>query len=303
MPIPTVAGCFVLSVDAATIRRARQAHGLVDLIAGDVVLKRRGGAYVGLCPFHREKTPSFSIVPAKGFWHCFGCGEHGDAIDWVVRVEGVSFVEALDRLAEGRVSVRPPAMPIEVTPPDAPTAVQDNRLRARAYWAGARHTTGTPAETYLRGRGIIGPIPPTIRYCENLPSPYGRMPALIAALSNGGRQVVGIWRIYLRASGPRGWIKASETALAIKSALGPTSPVWSCLSTSGIRSVIIPGTVREVIVAPDHDEQKRGRDGKWRQPGVDAARALVARLDGSGIRVRLADPGRGQDFNDLLRHG
>ena len=160
------------------------------------------------------------------------------------------------------------------------------------------------------------------------------MPALIAALSNGGRQVVGIWRIYLRASGPRGWIKASvakqklglgqargsavrlgpvagrlilaegiETALAIKSALGPTSPVWSCLSTSGIRSVIIPCTVREVIVAPDHDEQKRGRDGKWRQPGVDAARALVARLDGSGIRVRLADPGRGQDFNDLLRHG
>ena len=91
--------------------------------------------------------------------------------------------------------------------------------------------------------------------------------------------------------------------MAIRTALGADAPVWACLSTSGMRALEIPDTVRELIIAGDHDAQARGRDGKWRQPGDDAARALVGRLEGTGVVVRIADPGRGRDFNDLPQTG
>ena len=73
---------------------------LSDLIAGyGIQVKRVGGSYKACCPFHHEKTPSFHIQPDKGFYHCFGCGESGDVIKFVMKYEGLTFIEAAQKLA------------------------------------------------------------------------------------------------------------------------------------------------------------------------------------------------------------
>ena len=72
---------------------------LAEVIGRRVKLTRRGREYVGLSPFQQEKTPSFTVVPDKGFFHCFSSGEHGDVITWVMKMEGLSFPEAVEKLA------------------------------------------------------------------------------------------------------------------------------------------------------------------------------------------------------------
>ena len=76
------------------------ATDIVELIGGTVALKRRGKDYVGLCPFHQEKTPSFHVVPAKQYFRCFGCKEGGNAIDFVMKRDRIEFVDALNLLGE-----------------------------------------------------------------------------------------------------------------------------------------------------------------------------------------------------------
>ena len=78
----------------------RNATDIVDLIGSFVKLKKRGKNYVGLCPFHTEKTPSFNVSPERQMYHCFGCGVGGNAITFVMEYEKVSFVEAVRSLAE-----------------------------------------------------------------------------------------------------------------------------------------------------------------------------------------------------------
>ena len=73
---------------------------LAEIIGRFVKLTRRGREHVGLCPFHQEKTPSFNVVEEKGFFHCFGCGAHGNAIDFVMQLEGLAFPDALNRIAD-----------------------------------------------------------------------------------------------------------------------------------------------------------------------------------------------------------
>lgn len=79
--------------------RVLQAINIVELIGQTVKLRRRGGKYVGLCPFHQEKTPSFTVDPTRQFFHCFGCKAGGNAIDFVMRRDRLQFVEALQFLA------------------------------------------------------------------------------------------------------------------------------------------------------------------------------------------------------------
>jgi DNA primase len=79
--------------------RVRTMVPLADTVARQVRLTKRGREYTGLCPFHGEKTPSFTVSDEKGFFHCFGCGAHGDVIGFVMRAEGLSFPEAVEKLA------------------------------------------------------------------------------------------------------------------------------------------------------------------------------------------------------------
>jgi len=73
---------------------------IVDLVGRQVQLKRGGANWMGLCPFHAEKSPSFTVSPSKQFYHCFGCGAHGDAIRFLVEHNGMSFIDAVKDLAQ-----------------------------------------------------------------------------------------------------------------------------------------------------------------------------------------------------------
>src|SRR5258708_17592051 len=77
----------------------RDRISLSALVGRRVKLARRGREFAGLCPFHHEKTPSFYVVEDKSFFHCFGCGAHGDVVGFVMRADNLDFVEAVEKLA------------------------------------------------------------------------------------------------------------------------------------------------------------------------------------------------------------
>jgi DNA primase len=87
--------------DREIIQRIKDSVDLAAMIGQAVKLRRQGSAWVGLCPFHSERTPSFQVVAERGFYHCFGCGKHGDAFTWLMEREGLSFPEAMEQLARG----------------------------------------------------------------------------------------------------------------------------------------------------------------------------------------------------------
>ncbi|MBQ7633348.1 MAG: DNA primase [Alphaproteobacteria bacterium] len=87
----------------------RSRISVAEVIGEKVKLQKRGREYTGLCPFHQEKTPSFTINESKGFYHCFGCGAHGDVVKFVMDSEGLPFIEAVKKLAS-RVGMELPAL-------------------------------------------------------------------------------------------------------------------------------------------------------------------------------------------------
>jgi DNA primase len=74
---------------------------VVDIVGRSVQLKKAGANFSGLCPFHGEKTPSFTVSPSKQFYHCFGCGAHGNAISFLMEYQGLGYVDAVRELAQG----------------------------------------------------------------------------------------------------------------------------------------------------------------------------------------------------------
>ena len=81
------------------LEEIRTRADIVEVIGAHVRLKRAGRNFVGLCPFHNEKTPSFSVNPERGFFHCFGCGAGGTVFNFIMRTEGLNFPEAIESLA------------------------------------------------------------------------------------------------------------------------------------------------------------------------------------------------------------
>ena len=134
--------------------QVRERTDLLALVGQYVALKKRGGRYVGLCPFHQEKTPSFGVDPQKGFWHCFGCGKGGDAFTFLMQIEHLDFTEALERLAE-RAGIHPIAVV------DAPKRKEErdfllevNAAAAAAFRNALLGPAGAAARAYLTNRGI-----------------------------------------------------------------------------------------------------------------------------------------------------
>lgn len=137
------------------LEQLRERVSLVDVVSRHVKLQRRGREYVGLSPFKQERTPSFTVVPDKGFFHCFSSGEHGDVIGFLMRLEGLSFPEAVEKLAQ--------AAGLEVPRESPEAAAQAHRRRglleaveaaAAFYERQLRLPAGKRAMDYLRGRGL-----------------------------------------------------------------------------------------------------------------------------------------------------
>ena len=82
------------------IEEVRSRNDIVDVISSYVRLQKKGGTYFGLCPFHNEKSPSFSVTPSKQMYYCFGCGQGGNVFTFMMKYENFSFTEAVQNLAE-----------------------------------------------------------------------------------------------------------------------------------------------------------------------------------------------------------
>jgi len=173
---------------------------LSDIVGKQVRLQRRGREFIGLCPFHREKSPSFSVVEDKGFFHCFGCGAHGDVIGFVMRTENLAFPEAVERLA-GQAGLEMPKQTPAERERERRAATLYDVLEEACRWFERELTKPEAQETraYLERRGVrpetierfrLGYAPDSrnrlIRYLEG----KGVPPQLIdqAGLSTGGDQ-------------------------------------------------------------------------------------------------------------------
>lgn len=201
----------------------RRRTSLTELIGGGpaaVALKPGGrGEMKGLCPFHKERTPSFYVIEAKGFWHCFGCGASGDAIKWVRRTTNArDFAEAVEYLAQrvGLSHTGPSLAPRPIVQRPAQDLLAAERARktagARDIWRATQTATEwTPAGRYLRdARRIRLAIPPTIRFHDRLEHPFLRrgvgFPAMVAAIADRDRHVAGVHCTFL-GQGEAGWTK------------------------------------------------------------------------------------------------
>ena len=133
----------------------RSRVSLADLVGKRVRLVRKGREFGGLCPFHNEKTPSFYVVEDKGFFHCFGCGAHGDAIGFTMRSENLDFIEAIERLA-GIAGIAVP----QQTPQEREKAQRQKTLlealaaAARFYEEQLWASGGVRGREYLTARGL-----------------------------------------------------------------------------------------------------------------------------------------------------
>ena len=125
---------------------------IVDVVGRYVKLRKAGANLLGLCPFHAEKSPSFTVSPTKQFYHCFGCGAHGSAIGFLMEHAGLSYVDAIHDLA-GTLGL---AVPQEgpAAPPREPGLVEALDAAARFYKQ--RLSDSARAVAYLKGRGLSG---------------------------------------------------------------------------------------------------------------------------------------------------
>ncbi|WP_395057314.1 DNA primase [Polaromonas sp.] len=139
---------------------------VVDIVGRYVQLKKGGANFMGLCPFHGEKSPSFSVSPSKQFYHCFGCGKNGNAISFLMEHGGMTFVEAVKDLAQ-QYGLQVPED--DVSPQERARAAQQREQQAtltsvleKAGIAYIKHLRHSPrAIDYLKGRGLSGEIAKT----------------------------------------------------------------------------------------------------------------------------------------------
>ncbi|WP_393965478.1 DNA primase [Exiguobacterium sp. S22-S28] len=142
------------------VDQVRQATDIVELISERVELKKQGNRYSGLCPFHSEKSPSFSVSPDKGMYYCFGCGAGGNAITFVMETEGMSFPEAVVKLAD-RTDIQLPEFERSDQSESTPDQEKKYRMReAHRIVADLYHevmlqtAAGDAGREYLEQRGI-----------------------------------------------------------------------------------------------------------------------------------------------------
>src|SRR5436190_8918233 len=145
-------------ITSESLERVRAAADIVEVVQGYTELRRRGARFTGLCPFHDERTPSFSVDPAEKLYYCFGCQAGGDVFKFVQEKEGLDFPQALERLAD-RYGVE---LAFETTDPG-----EEERRRGRErlqellgktatfysryLWESSE---ATPARDYLERRGL-----------------------------------------------------------------------------------------------------------------------------------------------------
>lgn len=296
-------------LDLAAIKLA---HPIADVIGAAIPLKRAGREFVACCPFHPEKSPSFTVVPDRGFAHCFGCGWSGDQLDFLCTLHGVGLRQAGAMLDSG-------AVPLASYAPPVPIVSEDKSREARAIWDRTECAKGTLAESYLAFRGIHPPFPADIRFLRLPCGNVGLLPCLVAAIRTVSGDVTGIQRIWLAhdgmgkadvpvpkkslgnvkggairlgepdGSGVLAVCEGPEDGLSLLEMLG--GPVWVAAGASFLPAMEFPPEVRSIVIGADNDPAGEA----WADKAV---RAFADR----GLTVRVIRPLAGfKDFNDELR--
>ncbi|WP_230769518.1 DUF7146 domain-containing protein [Sphingomonas sp. Leaf4] len=219
--------------DLAEIRRR---YPLVPLIGKTVKLRRTTSGAKGLCPFHKEGSPSFHVDDNRRTYRCYGCGERGSVFDWVMHVEGCDFAEAIRILDTGR-DLAAPAAAVE-----GPQRVQSSDLVGssvvgRWLWQTAVPARGTIVEAYLASRGLpVDGLPggiDALRFhprAPHIPWRVGatpgdarvRAPAMIAGMADTSGAIRGVHATYLRRDG------------SDKADLSPDRKMWGPLTTHAV---------------------------------------------------------------------
>lgn len=183
-----------MSIPNAFIQDLIARADVVDVVGKHVQLKKGGANFMGLCPFHSEKSPSFSVSPTKQFYHCFGCGKNGNVISFLMDYLGMNFVEAVEDLAQ-QMGMQVPQQ--ERSPQEQARAArlkaQQNSLTSLLDKAASAYKlqlkSSTKAIQYLEGRGLSGKIaarfglgyaPPGWRFLANVVPDYS-IPELVEA--------------------------------------------------------------------------------------------------------------------------
>lgn len=319
-----------LEVFPAMVLKARDYLEVSTILKRHTDLKPRGKReLVGLCPFHAERTPSFEVNDSKGTYHCHGCGVGGDAIRALMRLEGMSFRDAVLTLNDGDLPV--------ITEEERARRKADDERQVAERIALARSIcermvspVGTPAEVYARSRGIVAPLPASVgfvmtpRWRNPETGEVGRdHPAIAFVAHDVHGDVVGVQCVFLADGGRRKYdrvrpdgrkakaklsfgiiagsaVRLGEAAEELIVVEGPEDglalmqerrrPVWVAAGASVLPKMEFPDAVRSVVVCADND-----------QAGNDAADAAERAFIRRGLRVRIMWPdARFKDYNDQL---
>ena len=139
------------------IEEIRSRNDIVDVVSSYVKLQKKGSSYFGLCPFHNEKSPSFSVSRSKQMYYCFGCGAGGNVFTFVMEYENYTFAEAVKLLAD-RAGVEIPEIEYSQEAKEKAnlkaTLLEVNKLAAKYFYAQLKSEQGKQAYSYLTNRGL-----------------------------------------------------------------------------------------------------------------------------------------------------
>ena len=322
-------------IDAQALARDADLAEIARIYVPD--LAKKGREWAGRCPFHNERTASFTIFEKgdRARFHCFGCGADGDAIGFVMQAEDLDFKAAIEHLA----GLDPATSPRRA----ARAPVDDARERAkrtedaRRIWRIAKPVNRdnfpvfTALEHYFQHRGIdlevIGGVPPSLRFAPALKHPPTglELPAMVAAIQEPNGKIAGVHRTYLKRAGdgkagvvdPK-MMKGICWQGAVR--FGPVTPVLAmgegietCLSI--VQAFAEAGLVHSVwaalslgnmgaAVIPETIRKLvlfADNDAKDTEKATEVIHKAAWRQERPGREVVIATPPPGTDFNDVLR--
>lgn len=316
--------------DRPDLRAVKASVVLHELVGRHVTLKRRDRTWWGLCPFHGEKTPSFTVDDVKGRYHCFGCGAHGSAIDFVMEMESCGLPEAVRRLTGELPDGVPRVTVEEALRRERALAAREAAERAQrrddaaAIWRSAVPIRpGDLADRYLRGRGLaqVGtaeePWPASLRLGWCVSKAGRRWPALVAGVTRWpDRHVVAVQQTPLEEPGVKAWSDPSRvtrgdyrTGAVRLSCWAEGAAVHACEGVEDGLAVLadVPGVTVWSILGTDNAAAVHLPDGAdliFVLDGDRAGRLAVAKADpvqvGRGHRVLVTELPAGLD--PLERH-
>lgn len=314
------------------VQSARDRHAMSDVARRHTDLKGKNDRRLaGVCPFHPDRTPSFEVNDEKGTYYCHGCGAGGDQITMLVKLEGMTFRQAVEWLLGDELPVISPEERARRKASDEQAAAERVAI-ARETWAKSVPAAGTPAEVYARSRGITMPLPPTVRFVmaprwrDKETGEVGRdYPAMACALQDVTGAVVGVQCVFLMDGGRRKFERERPDGTKAKAKLtfgqlvgaafrlGPVAEhvvccegpedaltlaqrlpgksVWASCGTANLWQMEFPTEVRTVCFAGDNNDG--GRNAVAKSMETAASRGLIPRSAFPADRFK--------DWNDELR--